>query len=296
MFISTNINECVKVYEDVIQKLAELIYKIGISKDPVKIYETFVYMFRNGYLSYNGISCDVIPKRYINLELERYIEMDITGLILFCGFGVCRHQTNFLYHLFQALGYDASQVFTYSPDLEIKVDVNDGKFRTNSTIQEFIDQALIGFDLFSREESHFTREFGEIIITINYRPQKHPYLANHTINVVVDKKGILHILDASHHCIGERIDKDILKMNKHGFTHLDFIQRNISFDSHYGTNYYKGLGLLEHETNIGYDMLTSTLYEEECKEYIELYEKFQADNKKNYTKVVDTVYKLMQVL
>lgn len=294
MFVSTDISECVKIYEDVIQKLAELIYKLGINKDPVKIYETFVYMFRYGYLSYNGISCDVIPKRYINLE--RYIEMDIMGLILLCGFGVCRHQTNFLYHLYQVLGYDSSQIFTYHPDLEIKVDINDNKFRTNSTIQEYIDQALIGLDLFSREEIHSTEYFGSIEISVDYQPQKPPYLANHTINVVIDKNDILHILDTARHCIGEQIDKDTLRLNNKGLTHLEFIHRDVSFDSYYSTNYYRGLGLLEHETNIGYDMLTSTLYEEECKEYIKLYEKFQADNKKNYTKVVDTVYKLMQVL
>lgn len=295
MFGNTHIHECVKIYEDVIQKMSELIYKLDIDKDPVKIYETFICMFKYGYLSYNGISCDVIPKRYKNLEFEKYINMDIAGMVLFCGFGVCRHQTDFLYHLYQVLGYDSSQVFTYHPDLDIKVDINDNRFRINSTIQEYIDLALIGFDFFSREESHFTKEYDGITITVDYQPQKYPNLANHTINVVIDKNSILHILDAARHCVGEQIDKDILRLNSQGLTHLDFIHRNVSLDSYYGTNYYKGLGFLEHETNIGSDILTSTLYGEKCKEYIEYYEKFQADNKKNYTEVLNTINKLMLV-
>lgn len=294
MFRSSDINECVKIYEDVIQNLAELIYKLVIHKDAVKIYEVFIYMYRNGFLSYNGISCDVIPKRYKNIEEKGYINMDITGMIIFCGFGVCRHETDFLYHLYHVLGYDSSQLFTYNPDLKIDVDITDNKFRINSIIQEYIDQALIDFDLFSREESHFIRKYDGITIIVDYQPPTLPSLVNHTMNVVIDKNGILHILDTGHHCVGEQIEKDILRLNYRGLTHLDFIQRECCFTTYYGTNYYRGLGFLEHEANIGNDILTSTLYEEKCKEYIEYYEKFQKENNNSYNKVENKIRRIIQ--
>jgi len=66
--------------------------------------------------------------------------------------------------------------------------------------------------------------------------------------------------------------------------------------AYYGTNYFRGLGLLKHETNIGRDMLTSVLCEESCKENIRDYEEFQLKNQKNYNRITDNINRLVKKL
>lgn len=160
MPIDTNIREAIKIYENIIQNLCELFIKLDIHKKPIKIYETFIYMYTNGFLSSNGAYSDIIPQNIINLELDGYIPIDITGIVLLCGYGVCRHTSDFLAHIYETLRYEGSQLFTYHPILEIYVDNYSKKFLLNSELQKYIDEATNNLDLFSKEEAHFTKTFG----------------------------------------------------------------------------------------------------------------------------------------
>lgn len=103
--ISTNtkIREAIHIYENVIQNLCELFIKLGIHKNPIKIYETFIYMYTNGFLSSNGAYSDILPQNVINLELNGSIPMDITGIVLLYDYGVCRHTSDFLSHIYETL-------------------------------------------------------------------------------------------------------------------------------------------------------------------------------------------------
>lgn len=293
---NSKIRENVKIYEEIIQNLCELFIKLDIHKDPVKIYENFIYMYTNGFLSNNGTYSDILPESCINLELNGYIPMDITGIILLYGYGVCRHTSDFLSHIYQTLRYDSSQLFTYHPTLNIQVDNYSEKFLINSEFQKYIDEALIGLDLFSKEEYHLTRIFDNIVVRIDYLPENGSSLMNHTMNIVLDKKGLLHILDTRFHCVGERIDINRIRLNYQGLTHTDFIQKDCFFHTYYGTNYFRGLGLLEHDTNIGIDMLTSVVCGESCRENIRYYEEFQLKNQKNYNRITDNINKLVKKL
>lgn len=89
------IRETVKIYD-----LCELFIKLDIHKDPIKIYETFLYMYTNGFLSSNRTYSDVLPQNVINLELNGYIPLNIIGIILLYGYGVCRHTSDFLLHIY----------------------------------------------------------------------------------------------------------------------------------------------------------------------------------------------------
>jgi len=296
MYRNSEIRECVDIYEDIVQHLCELFTKLNINKDPVKIYETFIYMYTNGFLSNSGTYSDILPESCINLELNGYIPMDITGIILLYGYGVCRHTSDFLSHIYQTLRYDSSQLFTYHPTLNIQVNNYSEKFLINSEIQKYIDEALIGLDLFSKEEFHFTKTFGNIVVRVDYLPEQNPSLINHTMNIVLDKNGLSHILDTRYHCVGERLDTNSIRLNYRVLTHTDFIQRDLFCHTYYGTNYFRGLGLLKHETNIGRDMLTSVLCEESCKENIRYYEEFQLKNQKNYNRITDNINRLVKKL
>ena len=291
---NSELRECVDIYEDVVNSLSELFVKLDIHRDPVKIYENFIYMYKNGFLSNNGTYSDGIPDSCINLELNGYIPMDITGIILLHGYGICRHTSDFLSHIYKTLRYDGSQLFTYHPSLSIHVGNYGKSFLTNTDAQRYIDEALIGLDLFSKEEVHFTKTFGNIVVQVDYLPEKQPSLLNHTMNIVLDKNGLAHILDTRYHCVGERIDSKRIRLNYQGLTHTDFIREDCFFHTYYGTNYFRGLGLLEHDTDIEMDMLRSIECGETCRENIRLYEEFQAKNQENYNRVSDNIKTLVK--
>lgn len=297
MHIAPEIIENSKIYEEVVNNLAELFIKLGIQNDPVKIYETFRYIYMNGFLSNNSTYSDIIPNIYLNLEFKGYIPIDICGSILLSGYGVCRHTSDFLFHLYQNLRYDSSQLFTYHPSVNINVHNYGKKFLTNYDAQKLIDEVMKDFDLFSREELHFVRKYGDVVIHVDYIPEDNPSLINHTMNIVLDKKNdLVHILDTKNCFIGERIDTDIIRLEHLGFTHIDFVQRDVACDTYYGTNYFRGLGLLEYDTNIKMDVLSSILCSESCKENIEYYEEFQLKNQKKYNKIDDNIHKLNKKL
>lgn len=295
MVRNTEIKESAEIYQEIIQELCNLFIRLDIHEDPVKIYETFIYMYTNGFLSNEGTFSDILPERFIDLELSRYIPMDITGIILLYGFGVCRHTTDFLSHIYQNLRYDNSQLFTYHPSLRIHVDNYSNIFLSNSEAQKYIDEAIVDLDLFAEEEYHFIKKFGDIIVRWDYFPER-VSLINHTMNIVLDKKGLLHILDTRYHCVGEKIDKDCIRFNYKGLTHIDFIKRYFLFHTYYDTNYCRGLDLLEYDTNIENDILISALYSELCKENIGLFEEFKEKNQKNYNRIADNINRLVKKL
>lgn len=287
--------ENIQIYEEVVQRICELFIKLNVHEDPVKIYENFIYMYKNGFLSNNGIYSNILSEKCKKIEGVGYIPIDISGIILLYGYGVCRHTTDFLSHIYQNLGYDSSQLFTYHPSLRIQVDNQSEKFLFNSEVQKYADEAIIDLDLFAKEEFHFTKVFGKIIVRVDYLPLE-VSLINHTMNIVLDKSGLSHILDTNSHCVGERIDIDRLRLNDRGLTHTEFIQRSPSFSTYYGTNYSRGLELLEYATNIGVDVLTSFLCSESCKEYRKYYEEFQLKNQKNYERIANNINRLAKKL
>lgn len=119
-------------------------------------------------------------------------------------------------------------------------------------------------------------------------------LLNHTMNIVVDKDGIVHILDTRYHCVGEKIDKDILRMNYQGLMHKDFIQSDVFFHTYYGTDYTAGLELLNYNGNIDKDVLNSILYGNSCQKEDKAYEEFQKENMREYNRVADNIHRIIK--
>lgn len=85
--------ENIKIYEDVILELGKLMQDLGISDDPIKVYEMYYYMYRNNYLSSGRFSED-IPELMSTIEPE-IMTFDTCGCMILGDYGTCRHLVDF---------------------------------------------------------------------------------------------------------------------------------------------------------------------------------------------------------
>lgn len=283
----------IEIYEEVIQNLCQFFKNTGISEEPIKIYETFRYMCLNGYLSTKKYS-DNLPDSFIKLELGGYIPMDVTGSMIMANYGVCRHTTDFLSHIYHRLNYESSQLFLYNPDTRIIVNNNGRGFLTNYHAQKYIEDTMQGLDLFSKEKVHITKQYGDIVVTIDYYPTE--IMPNHTINIVKKRKeNRVYILDTRYHCIGDIIDEKSIILNNLGLTHIAFVEQNPIFDTYYSTDYQEGLRLLNtFDTQTEKDILQSILYREACKDYEDEYKTFKLSNQKKFNLVDNNFQRLIK--
>ncbi len=278
MLIAPEVKENIDIYEEILFQLCKLFIELGVSNNPLKIYETFRYMYQNGYLSIEEYS-DQIPSTYKD-------------------YGVCRHTSDFLSHIYSNLGYDNSQLFTYHPDIRIRIKNCGTEFLTNKDAQEYIDFSLSDFNYFEREERHIARHLGDISIMVDYFPSPPicgHILSNHTMNIVKNKdERRVHIVDTRYHSVGERISKKRIRLNNCGLTHVDYVQIGVRFHTYYGTDYRQGLELLKEKTEIDKDVLSSILYRDFCQKFIEKYKEFKRQNQKGYMQVTNNYQKLLK--
>ncbi len=294
--ITPELKANVEIYEEVISNLCNLFIELGISDNPIEIYETFRYMYLKGYLSSKPYY-DILPQSLIDLEGYGFIPMDTTGTILLTGYGVCRHTTDFLSYIYYALGYDNSVLSTYHPDLRINVKVVSPTYGylTNPDGQKYIDRALEDVNLFGKQEFHVTKSYDGIDVIIDYYPPEIPF--NHIMNIVKNKQDdTVHIVDTRYHCVGRKIDSLMIQMNNAGLTHIDFVNPKPKFPTFYKTDYKSGLKLLERSSDIEQDIRDSLIYREFCKRYRKKYEEFHANNQDNYKAVTENYKKLIKKL
>lgn len=142
-------------------------------------------MYLNNFLSCGSFSDD-ISIDFINLERRDYLPMDIVGCMILANYGVCRHTSDLLSHIYDYFHYDNAILIIYQSNLDIEVINNGNQFLTNRHIQEYVEQALDGFDLFSQEQIHDSKEYGEIEVKINFLPSADK--KNHAVNIVKSKK------------------------------------------------------------------------------------------------------------
>lgn len=288
------IEENITIYEKVIQDLCLLYEHIGIGDNPIQIYESFRYMYLNHYLSCEEFS-DEIPRDFINLELKGYLPMDIVGSMILANYGVCRHTTDFLSHIYSCFDYDNSSLFTYHPTLHIEVMNHGNQFLTNYHAQKYIDQALEGFDLFSKKEIHDSKRMDTIEIKIDYLASVEKL--NHVMNIVKSKRyeKRVHILDTRNHAVGEKIDSHMIRLNHLGLTHTDFVQKECPFFTYYGTSYHRGRHLLHaYDTDMKSDLLQSTIYQEPKERDIEVFQSFKKDHQKQLNRVSENFKQLIK--
>ena len=296
------LKEIANLYDDVINNVCELYTKIGINNDLLKIFETYIYMRENGYLSNNLSISPIIPKEFEKAE-ENYIPIDLCGCYILQGYNLCRHSTDFLCHIYHNLGFDSNELFVYHPNLTFVIN-NYRKNELNSEeIQHFVNASIKDFNYFSRSEHHFTKCFDGIEIKVNYEPPRAGVssFANHSLNIVRDTKtNKSYILDSFYNRIGNRVFYSN-ELHMHDLIKIYFLEFALkdccdifSLTSYYHINYFDGYNmLLNNEFNGKNEIDRLIMLKEEVKEYDRLFKRFWKSNKKTYSKASAKMKKLI---
>lgn len=283
----------VKIYEDVVCELCQFYTKMEIDDDPMKVFEVFWYMCVNSYLS-SGQFFNGIPESIINLEKKNIIFMDIEGSVILADYGVCRNTTDFLSHIYAGLGYDSSQLFLYSPNMETRYYLKS----TSVTIEELrrcVDDAKSNVDPYSKESIHLVREYDKVKVVVNYRPTEDP--PNHTVNIVKSKREKrIYIVDMQHHRVGSVIDETMLLSSDLIFNYTDYVISRVNYDTYYDkTDYDWGFFLLnEYDTRFKQDLLASSLYRDDAPKLASEYRAFKLKNKEKYDTIKNEYQKLIK--
>ena len=98
--------ELEKLYNEVIKNTADLMKKLGTT-EPISSFATFMYMYRNGYLSLN--------KKY-NYSTKMKDFGNIQGIDVIRGLGVCRSIASFYSDVCDELGMNASVITVNAKD------------------------------------------------------------------------------------------------------------------------------------------------------------------------------------
>lgn len=299
------IKEIIDIYEEVIFDLGLFISSLGIKDDPIKVAETFYYMYSNGYLSAYKHFEKIYPNSFQKLN-DDYMTMDIMGSIIIAGYGVCRHVADFLNHLLSNLGYISSQLFMYDPRLQAVI--NKPKNTTNFTyyqLQEYIDKALKGFNLFSLDETAFEKRYDGFTVEAKYYPPlslNESNLINHTINIVLSKISAhqfiydahTYIYDAHTHKIGKIIGDSCIKLfeiDRPGVTYKQFARFSFDFPTYY-KNQYANPYILGSTLFHDYDTMPieetlerAVAFIPHVKEFIPAFDNFSALHEEQYRRV-----------
>ncbi len=290
------LKEIIKIYEDVIDDLTEFYKYIEIANDPIKVFETYRHMLLNSYLS-SGTYNDFITKELEKMEYHFWY-MDFDGSLILANYGTCRHLSDFLFHIYDRLGYISSQLFVYHPDLKAVVQTSDA-ILTNEEAQLFVDRAESDVDVHSDKPLHFERKYDDILVIVDYKPPTSEM--NHTVNII-KKKGEerIYILDPRTHRISDVIDeKEIISYDIEpssiGFAYHNYVHQNVAMKVYYGTDYEIGLGLLNNfDTKVKQDIMTSVIYQEKVGKLEEEYKRFKKRNQEKYDIVFDDVQRLIK--
>lgn len=241
MAINRLIKENKEIYKDIIKSLAKLCENIEISENPFDIFNTFNYMCLNGYLSFDKNYSFNITKGIFKLDDLGYIPIDFEGMVLLSGYGVCRHTTDFLRHLFCKLGYNSSQIFVYNPLLKINV-INPRIDFTKEDLNKYLDNIYKNINLFSKRKEKYLLNYNKATVEVIYLPSD--AMVNHTMNIIKDKSSLkIHIFDTTYQAIGKKLKNNCIKLISKNYYHLNYVEKIEIENKYCKTNYDKGLSL-----------------------------------------------------
>lgn len=117
-------------YDIVVRNTKDLVEKLNIQDDPIKIFSLFVHLYRSGLLSYN---------RDFKYDIHMKDFPDLVGADVIRGKGVCRSIASFLKDLYRELGYETRTLsvnasseciknLTQNSKLKLQKSVNGGRF------------------------------------------------------------------------------------------------------------------------------------------------------------------------
>lgn len=108
IYINTVANEEIKIYDDTIDDLKNLLEKNGVT-EPDDIFKNFTYILWNGYLSCN-------QNFEYNKKVDNVISDKYLGTACLSGQAVCRHIATMLRDLYAAYGYESCTLTCFLDD------------------------------------------------------------------------------------------------------------------------------------------------------------------------------------
>lgn len=117
-------------YDLVVKNTKDLVEKLNIQDDPIKIFSLFIYLYRTGLLSYN---------HEFKYDMHMKDFPDLVGADVIRGKGVCRSIASFLKDLYRELGYETRTLsvnasseciknLTQNSKVKLQKTINGGKF------------------------------------------------------------------------------------------------------------------------------------------------------------------------
>lgn len=100
-----------QLYDEIIFNTKNLISLIG-NDNPVSIFATYNYLYKNGYLSYN--------KNFAFNDKDIIGMMNLTGIDLFRGKGLCRVISPVLTNIYKKFGYNSRTILVSSSPKSLK--------------------------------------------------------------------------------------------------------------------------------------------------------------------------------
>lgn len=125
--LTTEYKELKVLYDEVIDSVGDLSQELEFD-NPVEIFAFYVYLYRNGYLSYN---------KFLEYDIDLKDFPNLNGLDIIRGKGVCRSISSMLVDIYQHLGFESANLHVYATneschqqdlgDTELNVSTSDVK-------------------------------------------------------------------------------------------------------------------------------------------------------------------------
>ena len=104
--LTTEYKEMKVLYDEVIDSVSDLSQELELD-NPVEIFAFYVYLYRNGYLSYN---------KFLEYDIDLKDFPNLNGLDIIRGKGVCRSISSMLVDIYQHLGFESANLGVYATD------------------------------------------------------------------------------------------------------------------------------------------------------------------------------------
>ncbi len=288
------------IYNEIINNAALFFTKLGLKDDIVGINVLVKYMIKNGYLTNNQVLNGSDKLSTDRLE-NTFFRLDNAGLLVPYGCSVCRHIANFLFSLYNFLGFGNSELFVYMP--RINVNINLPYDMPSQEIQKVLDSLLDDYDLERKYdfETIITRDGITFDIAYTGDDELFKIYGNHVLNLVLDRKGQMHLFDSTSNFVGVKDDNErTIKMYQGNGLYFKWSVRDF-FNSHYEETHGKfnnALWLFDNfpASSVQSDMREIMMYEKECLKLGPEFERFKRENQDNYDGVSRSVAKLARSL
>lgn len=150
--LTSDYKELKEMYNKVVANTCNLIRELELNH-PIEIFSSYVYLYRNGYLSY---------EKYFMYDSNLKDIARLGGIDVIRGKGVCRNIAAHLTDIYNSLGYNSSVAAVYVPPID------------SLNTQKYCDTDLV--------DSEEAKQFVNAVMFLS----KYIRLSNHMITKVID--------------------------------------------------------------------------------------------------------------